>query len=138
MIGYFNVPNFCDIYSFKYPIKEPTHYEYSMNVKRIDFMLTDRLRCFQSICEIEKRLSNFYKITATVLKTYVKKKKKKQKRKSVPRGTSTTFTNDKFKSCLYTKSDEDNSHVNSFDSFLENCKRTVDKTLKKKPRKLLR
>ena len=47
-----------------------------MNVKRIDFMLTDRLRCFQSICEIEKRLSNFYKITATVLKTYVKKKKK--------------------------------------------------------------
>ena len=96
-------------------------------------MLTDRLRCFQPICEIEKRLSNFYKITATVLKTYVKKKKKKQKRKSVPRGTSTTFTNDKFKSCLYTKSDEDNSHVNSFDSFLENCKRTVDKTLKKKP-----
>ena len=47
-----------------------------MNVKRIDFMLTDRLRCFQSICEIEKRLSNFYKITATVLKTYVKKNKK--------------------------------------------------------------
>lgn len=74
MIGYFNVPNFCDIYSFKYPIKEPTHYEYSMNVKCIDFMLTDRLRCFQSICEIEKRLSDFYKITATVLKSYVKKK----------------------------------------------------------------
>ena len=136
MIGYFNVPNFCDIYSFKYPIKEPTHYEYSMNVKCIDFMLTDRLRCFQSICEIEKRLSDFYKITATVLKSYVKKKK--QKRKSIPRGTSTRFTNDKFKSCLYTKSDGDNSHVNSLDSFLANCKRAVDKTLKKKPRKLLR
>ena len=75
MIGYFNVPNFCDIYSFKYPIKEPTHYEYSMNVKCIDFMLTDRLRCFQSICEIEKRLSDFYKITE-------KKKKKKKKKKT--------------------------------------------------------
>lgn len=78
MIGYFNVPNFCDIYSFKYPIKEPTHYEYSMNVKCIDFMLTDRLRCFQSICEIEKRLSDFYKITATVLKSYVKKKNRNE------------------------------------------------------------
>lgn len=78
MIGYFNVPNFCDIYSFKYPIKEPTHYEYSMNVKCIDFMLTDRLRCFQSICEIEKRLSDFYKINATVLKSYVKKKNRNE------------------------------------------------------------
>ena len=78
MIGYFNVPNFCDIYSFKYPIKEPTHYEYSMNVKCIDFMLTDRLRCFQSICEIEKRMSDFYKITATVLKSYVKKKNRNE------------------------------------------------------------
>ena len=49
-----------------------------MNVKCIDFMLTDRLRCFQSICEIEKRLSDFYKITATVLKSYVKKKNRNE------------------------------------------------------------
>ena len=130
MIGYFNAPDadssgkdFCDIYSFKYLIKEPTHYENPMNPKCIDLMLKNRQRCFQSICDIEKRLSDFCKITATVLKSYVKK----QKRKSSPRGTSIKFTNDKFKSSLYTQNDGGNSHVTSLVSLLENCKKTVNK-----------
>ena len=66
-------PTFVIFTVLSIPLKNQ-HTEYSMNVKCIDFMLTDRLRCFQSICEIEKRLSDFYKINATVLKSYVKKK----------------------------------------------------------------
>ena len=33
---------FCDIYSFKHLIKEPTCYEYPINPKCIDLMITNK------------------------------------------------------------------------------------------------
>ena len=64
---------FCDIYSFKNLIKEPTCFKNPANPKCIDLMLTNRHRCFQNSCVIETGLSGFHKMTVTLLRTFFKK-----------------------------------------------------------------
>ena len=63
LIGDFNaeVPDmpmkvFCDMYSFKNLIKEPTCYKNPANPKCIDLMLTNRHRTFLNSCVIETSL----------------------------------------------------------------------------------
>ena len=44
-----------------------------MNPKCVDFVLAYRPCCLESSCVIETTLSNFYKMTVTVLKSYFQK-----------------------------------------------------------------
>ena len=80
MIGDFNAPefdtwvkNFCDIYSFKKLIKEPTYFKHPHNTKCIDLMRANRSRSFLIFCVIETRLCDVNKMTATVLRSHLTK-----------------------------------------------------------------
>ena len=77
IIGDFNaqasdtsVKDFCDVYSFKHLINEPTCYKSPNNLKCLDLMLINRQHSFQNSCVIDTRLSDFYKMTVTVLRLY--------------------------------------------------------------------
>ena len=81
LIGDFNsemkeyeMKEFCEIYHPKNLIKEPTCYKNSKNPTSIDIILTNRIQSFQNSCVIETGLSDFHKMTITVLKTYFQKK----------------------------------------------------------------
>ena len=65
--------DFCDIYSFKNLIKDPTCFKNPINPKCIDLMFTNRHRSFLNSCLIETGFSNFHKMTVTVLRPFFKK-----------------------------------------------------------------
>ena len=64
---------FCDVYNFKNLIKEPTCYKNLHNPSSIDVILTKKYRNFQNSQTIETGLSDYHKMTLTVLKMFVKK-----------------------------------------------------------------
>ena len=77
IIGDFNaqasdtsVKDFCDIYSFQHLIKEPTCCKNPNNPKCRDLMLTNRQRSFQNSCVVDTGLSDFHRMTVTVLRSY--------------------------------------------------------------------
>ena len=65
---------FCDSYNLKNLIKEPTCFKNASNPSCIDLMLTNS-RSFQNSLNIETGLSDFHKMTLTVLKTIFPKVK---------------------------------------------------------------
>ena len=62
------------IYNFKNLIKEPTCFKNQENPSFIDLILTNNFRAFQNSTVIETGLSDFHKLTVTVMKTFFKKK----------------------------------------------------------------
>ena len=73
LIGDFNaeesdttIKDFCDIYCFKDLIKDATCFKHS---KCIDLKLTNRNGSFQNFCVIDTELSDFHKMTVTVLRS---------------------------------------------------------------------
>ena len=80
LIGDFNateydasVENFCDIYSVKNLIKEPTYFKRPHTQKCIDLMMTNRSKSFQNSYVIETGLSNFHKMNVIVLLSHLPK-----------------------------------------------------------------
>ena len=69
-----DMKEFSDIYNLKNLIKDPTCYKNPMNPSSIDVMLTNKTRSFQNSLIVETGLSDFHKLTITVLKKYFKKK----------------------------------------------------------------
>ena len=68
-----SVKYFCDSYSFQHLVKEPTRYKNPNNPKRIDLMLTNTQGSFQISCVINTGLSDFHKMTVTLLRSYLLK-----------------------------------------------------------------
>ena len=66
--------NFCDTYNLKSLVKTPTCYKNPRNPTCIDLILTNRHNCFQNSRTIETGLSDFHKMTVTVLKSHFQKK----------------------------------------------------------------
>ena len=64
---------FCYTYDLKCLIKEPTCYKNPENPSCIDLILTNNPKCFQSSCVVETGLSDFHRMTVTVMKTTFKK-----------------------------------------------------------------
>ena len=64
---------FCGLYNLKNMIKEPTCYKSLENPLCIDLIFTNRYNSFQNTSVIESGLSDFHKLTITVLKTFYKK-----------------------------------------------------------------
>ena len=76
IIGDFNalasdnfVKDFCHTLSFKHLINKPTCFKNLINPKCIDLMLTNRQRSFQNSCAIDTGLSDFHKVTVTLLRS---------------------------------------------------------------------
>ena len=64
---------FSDTFDLKNIFKEPTSYKNPNQHSCIDIILTYKLQSFQHSCAIEKVLSDFDKMTVTVVKTFFKK-----------------------------------------------------------------
>ena len=66
---------FCDSYEFKNLIKDATCYKNPENPSCIDLILTNNPNSFQNSGVIETGLSDFHKMTVTVMKTTFEKLK---------------------------------------------------------------
>ena len=66
-----SMKDFGNIHSSNNLIKEPTCYKNPTNPKCIDLMLTNRHRSFQNSCVIETGLSDFHRVTVTVLRSFL-------------------------------------------------------------------
>ena len=71
------VEQFCASYNLKSLIKEPTCFKSVDNPSCIDLILTNHPKCFQNSGVYETGISDFHKLTFTVLKTYFQKAKPK-------------------------------------------------------------
>ena len=79
LIGDFNaeesdtitIKDFCDIYSFKNLMKDATCLKNPDKPQCIDLMLTNRNRSFQNSCVIVTGLSDFHKMTVTIIRSHL-------------------------------------------------------------------
>ena len=67
--------DFCHIFSCRNLIKEKTCFKNPQNPSCIDLILTNRSKSFQDSMVIEKSLSDFHKMSLTVMKVFYKKQK---------------------------------------------------------------
>ena len=65
---------FCYLFSFASLIKDHTCFKSVDNPSRVDLILTNMQKSFQNSMVIETGLSDFHKLTLTVLKTSFRKK----------------------------------------------------------------
>ena len=65
--------NFCNSYNLNSLIKQPTCFKNPENPSCIDLILTNKPRSFQSTCVIETGLSDFHRMTVSVLKTHFRR-----------------------------------------------------------------
>ena len=91
-----NLKNFYNLYLLKKLIKKATCFKKLENPKTIDLILANRPRSFCNSDTIETRLSDFHKLTLTVLKTFFKK----QLPKVISCRNYKTFSNDSFRTHL--------------------------------------
>ena len=66
--------HFCDMYELENLIKEPTCFKSTGNPSSIDVILTNKKSKFQNSMTVETGLSDFHKMTVTVMKNHFKKK----------------------------------------------------------------
>ena len=64
---------FCDIYNLQNLIVDPTCFKNPINPSSIDLILTNKRRSFQNSQTIETGLSDYHKMTITVLKSFFQK-----------------------------------------------------------------
>ncbi len=69
----YDLSEFCGTYGLKNLVRGPTCFKSIENPSCIDLILTNRHRSFQSTIRYETGLSDFHKMTLTVLKTFFKK-----------------------------------------------------------------
>ena len=65
--------NFCSLYNLKNLIKSPTCFKNPDNPTCIDLILTNKHRSFQITCVIETGLSDFHRLTITVMRVNFQK-----------------------------------------------------------------
>ena len=73
----FHIKYFCNLYKLKNLNKVPTCFKDPGDPKTTDLMLKNSVGSFQNSCALEIGLSNFHKMTVTVLKSYREKKQPK-------------------------------------------------------------
>ena len=69
-----DMKNFCNMYDLENLIKEPTCFKSTENPSSIDVILTNRKYKFQNSMTVETGLSDFHKMTVTVMKNHFIKK----------------------------------------------------------------
>ena len=99
---------FCESFNLTNLEKELTCFNNPSNSSCIDFVLINKIRCFQNLCCIERGLSDFYKMTVSALKV--------QFFKLAPRVISynnyKTFSNKNFTNTLRFKKTEEKFSYN--------------------------
>ena len=106
---------FCSLYNLKNLVHDPTCYKNYINPTCIDLMLTNRMTYFQNTRTIETGLSDFHKMTVTVMKTSFKKHPAKVISYGDYKGLSNTLFNEEFEYMLF----ERNFYSASNDNFVD-------------------
>ena len=65
--------SFCETYNLTNLIKQPTRFKNPGKPSCIDLVLTNRPKSFQTTCVIETGLSDFHRMTVSVLKMHFRK-----------------------------------------------------------------
>ena len=65
--------SFCEYYNLKSIIKQRTCFKNVEKPSCVDLILTNRPKSFQSTCAIETGLSDFHRMTVSVLKMHFRK-----------------------------------------------------------------
>ena len=131
IIGDFNtdinqscMKSFCESYTLSSLIKEPTCHKNPQNPSCIDLILKNSPYSFQNSCAIETGLSDFHKMTVTVMKTTYEKLK--------PRIANyrdyKNFCNDTFRQKLLEKlvTENINTNCSGLEKFLQICVNTLN------------
>ena len=115
---------FCDSYVFKNLMKDGTCYKNPENPSCIDLILTNNPNSFQNSGVIETGLSDFHKMTVTVMKTTFEKLKPN----IIHYRDYRKFSNDKFRENLISRLSTENIRVdcNGMEKFLQICIKTLD------------
>ena len=108
-----HLKSFCELYSLKCLIKEPTCFKNIENPTCIDLILTNHQRCFQNSSVVDTGLSDFHKLTVTVLKTYFKK----QEPKIIRYRDFKKFSNQAFRDEVFRELSFNNIEENDFERF---------------------
>ena len=116
-----NLKDFCNLYLLKNLIKKPTCFKYPENPKTIDLILTNRPKSFCNSDTLETRLSDFYKLTVTALKTFFIK----QSPKGISYRNYKNFSNDSFRTDLINEIPS-NGILGDLTGFLDACKKSLD------------
>ena len=115
---------FCDSYEFKNLIKDATCYKNPENPLCIDFILTNNPNSFQNSGVIKTGLSDFHKMTLTVMKTTVEKLKPN----IIHYMDYRKFSINKFQENLMSRFSIENTKIdcNSMEKFLQICIKPLD------------
>ena len=115
---------FCDSYEFKNLIKDATCYKNRENPSCIDLILASNPNSFQNSGMIETGLSDFHKMTVTVMKTRLEKLKPN----IIHCRDYRKFSNDKFRGNLVSRLSTENirADCNGMETFLQICIKTLD------------
>ena len=115
--------NFCNSYSLNSLIKQPTCFKNPENPSCIDLILTNKPRSFQSTCVIETGLSDFHRMTVSVLKTHFRKLPPKV----VTYRDFKKFENEKFMDSLkLTLNSQDVDYTKNPQLFFELCRNELE------------
>ena len=108
---------FCESYNLFSLIKETTYYTNPQNPSFIDLILTSSSYSFQNSCLIETGLSDFHKMTVTVMKTSYEKLKPR----IINYKGYKNFCNETFQQILLEKLAAENINANcsGFEKFLQ-------------------
>ena len=116
--------HFCKSYSQHSLIKQPTRFKNTENPSCIDLFLTNKPRSFQTKCIIETGLSDFHRMTISVLKMHFRKVPPKV----INYSDFKKFDNERFTNSLhYTLSEEQFDYSKNPDKFFETCQTALNK-----------
>ena len=111
--------NFCNSYSLNSLIKQPTCFKNPENPSCTDLILTDRPRSFQSTCVLETGLSDFHRMTVSILTTHFRKLPPKV----VTYRDIKKFENERFMDSLkLTLNSQDVDYTKNLQLFFELCR----------------
>ena len=116
-----NLKDFCNLYLLKNLIKKPTCFKSPENPKTIDLILTNRPRSFCNSITLETSLSDFHKLTVTVLKMFFKK----QSPKVISCQNDKNFSNDSFRTDLTNEISSNGILEGDLNGFLDACKKLL-------------
>ena len=114
----------CDTCNLKSIIREPTYCKNPENLSYMELILTNRLCSFQNSCMFETGLSDFHRMTITVIKMYFQK----LQLKVVNYRDYKHFQNENFRKDLLFELPKLNIRNNDdgFNGFIETCMETVN------------
>ena len=108
-----HMEEFCSVYNFKSLIKDPTCFKNPEKPTTIDHILTNHPKCFQHSGVYETGLSDFHRLTLTVLKVF----HSKQNPKIILYKDYNNFSNENFRRDLLWELSFQNVQPHEFDKF---------------------